>query len=249
MSSGEFGLESKNNDFNKDFLNSLEEIMGHAGSGNFAEECILPSGQKVTHSFSLATGMAAKNQLFRYRSKFGFTPKWLDFCHPYHRRSLCRLAIGADSPLPEGFAYLLPWVQGHLANLHKAKGIAKTKNLVEVLPVLVGSKKLCDYLYEQFKVEDASSMIAMMRQDKFIGEIGDELHDFLIDEIANESELIWEGVILGSEDEFSIGINGYHGIYYVWAVEYDDQGFFVNIDDAKDYIISNGFFVIDKRIT
>jgi len=96
---------------NEDFLKTIEQLLGNAGSGSFTEECLLPSGLKVTHRLSLAVGFGSLHELQQYRSKFGEPPDWLRFCHPYHRSKLCRMARETNIRLPKSFNYLSAYIQ------------------------------------------------------------------------------------------------------------------------------------------
>ena len=74
--------------------------------------------------------------------------------------------------------------------------------------------------------------------------MGDGVHDHFSDEIMNEAKTVWEGELHDPENDnpdtiFPIGINEYEGVFYVWALEYDDIGYFLSKDAAVNYADSN----------
>ncbi len=240
---------------NDDFLKILENLLGAAGTGRYTEEYILPSGLKVTHHLSLATGLGAQHELYKYRSKFGEPPSWLRFCHPSHRIDLCRMALKTSTHLPKSTGHLSAYVEKvqknqkcHEDYINKLKSDG-TVTLDTALPVLVKSNKLQRILRKEFGSSKADMMISMMWKGVFSGDVGNELHDFLVDQINNESEIKWKGLILGSEDnegdDYPVMIYGYHGIFRVWALEFDSVDFFLHFADAKTYVYREWGNVID----
>ena len=241
-------------DFDENLLKEFDEILGNPGTGSSTQERILPSGRKITHHCSWSTGMGWLHSLKNYESNFGDAPSWLIYFHPVHRIRLCKLAIAFNSPIPEKSSNIINWIKDKIFHeKNKSNELNETYRvftLEESLPILSASEIISILLEDNFGPTSSKEMIKMMKKGKFIGEIGYDLHDFLIDEIHNESEIAWEGEILGSEDEYSISVNGYHGIFFVRALEYDDYGFFSNINDAKSYILSEWDCksIIDKSI-
>ena len=57
--------------------------------------------------------------------------------------------------------------------------------------------------------------------------------DFCCDEIINESEEVCHEVAYGGYGPFHVSVCEYQGISVVRANEFDDKGYFLNIEDAK----------------
>jgi hypothetical protein len=91
------------------------------------------------------------------------------------------------------------------------------------------------------------SVMAMMKAGNLEGAFGDEVYDFLDDEIENEAQTAWSGSVGGSDegkdnavdDSRLVEIREYEGIYFVWALEEDPVGYFLNHEDAKSYVVLN----------
>lgn len=66
-----------------------------------------------------------------------------------------------------------------------------------------------------------------MRERDTEDDAGAEAHDFLLDEIGNHYHVVWNGVIPTEDDEYPVQIKRYEGVYLVWAMEYDDEGYFL----------------------
>jgi hypothetical protein len=85
----------------------------------------------------------------------------------------------------------------------------------------------------------------MIRRGELTGNVGDNVNDFFLDEIANEAEVVWSGTIYDPEDEdnpdtnYPVGIRGYCGVFFVWALDYDDSGYFLSREDALQYVTGN----------
>lgn len=243
-------------------LYDLYKLLGEGSRGNYTEKYTLPTGVEVIYRVSWATGMHTLSELSKYCKKYDNPPAWLSFCNPSHRIKLCEIALKTNIRLPESFNQLIVYIQRYFEDSSKGKLISKeiiscdktqpvfvikgdscrrsdgTVTLEKALPVLVKSKKLHSILRKEFGSSKAKVMISMMRERGFSGDAGDELYDFLMDQIHNESETVWHGVSMTSDNEYAIGINGYCGIYYVWEVEMEEVGFFLDIEDAKSFVFS-----------
>lgn len=101
--------------------------------------------------------------------------------------------------------------------------LAKSKDVRELVRKTVGDASL----------EDA---LQMMHDGCLEGEVGATVHDLLTDTIANESETVWDGTIGG---EYPVQVNEYHGVYWVWAMEYDPVGYFTSKKEAIGYVQFN----------
>lgn len=94
--------------------------------------------------------------------------------------------------------------------------------------VLARSTAVRDWLKNHFGEERYPVVLERMRMGLLEGELGVELHDLLTDEIRNEAETVWSGVIRQPHDEYPVTVNGFHGVYWAWAMEYDPVGYFLN---------------------
>jgi len=81
--------------------------------------------------------------------------------------------------------------------------------------------------------------LALMKAGRLEGDLGANVHDLLTDEILNEASGVWSGVIRQPHDDYPITVNGFHGVYWVWAMEHDPVGYFLNkrtaISFARSY--------------
>ena len=79
-------------------------------------------------------------------------------------------------------------------------------NLEKVLPTLLKSESFHSVLRKQFDKSSADQMVLMMREGPFSGSAGDDLENFLVDAVVNDSEIAWTGLIKGSEDNYPVSI-------------------------------------------
>jgi hypothetical protein len=119
-------------------------------------------------------------------------------------------------------------------------------DLWAILPVLAKSERACEALRNSLGCDRGSIAVEMLRSGKVVGDTGNEIHDFFLDEIVNESKSVWEGKLYNPDDPdwvYSIGINEYEGVFYVWAVDYDTVGYFLSEKAACDYAYMNWDFI------
>ena len=81
--------------------------------------------------------------------------------------------------------------------------------------------------------------LSLMKAGKLEGNIGDSVHNLLIDTIRNESNQVWSGFIHHPHDDYSLMVNEYHGVFWVHAMEYDPVGYFLDQDSAVAFARSN----------
>ncbi len=118
-------------------------------------------------------------------------------------------------------------------------GAYKAVDLVSAGPTLAESPVVLDLLTTSLGENSAAAAISMLKSARLDGELGATVHDLLLDAIDNESNDVWDGLIPGSEFDFPVQVKTYGGVYYVWALEYDDVGYFLTLEDAIDYIHSS----------
>jgi hypothetical protein len=111
--------------------------------------------------------------------------------------------------------------------------------VVDTLPTLAKNKKVQGLLRKEWGAERLKSILAMMRAGKLEGSLGNEIHDFFLDEISNEAKTAWSGSAKGSFGPYPVEIKEYGGVYFVWAQEFDRVGYFLDIEAAKSYVDQN----------
>lgn len=114
-----------------------------------------------------------------------------------------------------------------------------TVDLAEAAKTLARSRKVAAALRQELGEEDGKLAIALMLTGSLEGDLGDRVHDFLIDAIRNEAKVVWDGEIPGSEFAYPVNVNSYGGVFFVWAMEYDPVGYFLSRSDAVSYIKFN----------
>jgi hypothetical protein len=117
--------------------------------------------------------------------------------------------------------------------------VAKVYNGIELsktLPTLAANESLRAALVKEFGAAIAAEMAAMLDAGKFDGESGITLHDYLLDALINDYDIVWSGTTKGCDGDYPVYVSCRFGIYCVWALEYDTVGYFLTLDDAKSYI-------------
>ncbi len=64
------------------------------------------------------------------------------------------------------------------------------------------------------------------------GMLTPDAHDYFLDEVANQSEVVAEYECSGSGGEFPACVMEWRGIFWVQAPELDDIGYFLSIEEA-----------------
>ena len=96
---------------------------------------------------------------------------------------------------------------------------------------------------------DGVSAVEMINLSELAGDVGDSVYDFFLDEIENEAETIWSGTVCDPDDQenpdtnFPIGVSEYCGVFFVWALEYDNAGYFLSQKDAMQYLMGTHNYV------
>ena len=129
-----------------------------------------------------------------------------------------------------------------------AKNFGAT-DLTGVLKQLGSNRHACARLLEILGPIDGVSAVEMINLSELTGDLGDSVHDFFSDEIENEAETIWSGTVCDPDDQenpdtnFPIGVSAYCGVFFVWALEYDNAGYFLSQKDAMQYIMGTHNYV------
>ena len=130
-----------------------------------------------------------------------------------------------------------------------AKNFGATDLSGEVLKRLGSNRHACARLLEILGPIDGVSAVEMIKFGELAGDVGDRVHDFFSDEIDNEAETIWSGTACDPDDQensdtnFPIGVSEYCGVFFVWALEYDNAGYFLSQKDAMQYIMGTHDYV------
>ncbi len=121
----------------------------------------------------------------------------------------------------------------------------KAVDLQGSLATLARSREFLSRLRAEFSEEEYRRALEALASDRLEGSFGARLHDFLVDEIHNESTTAWSSHIFDPDDEededrhFPIWINDYRGVYFVQALEYDPVGYFLSLNDAVGFARSS----------
>jgi hypothetical protein len=111
--------------------------------------------------------------------------------------------------------------------------------LAAACKVLVKSSAVQALVKREVGAKNLTAALELMQAGKLDGPLGDKLHDFLADTIENKSTDVWSGLIPHEGDEFSVQVKEYQGIYWVWAMEYDPIGYFLDQTSAEAFVRSN----------
>ena len=93
----------------------------------------------------------------------------------------------------------------------------------------------------------------MLRSGKVQGDLGNEIYDFFLDEIESKYKSVWQGELYDPEEPdnpdriYPIGINEYEGVFYVWALEYDNAGYFLSEEAACNYAFKNWYNIRESE--
>lgn len=94
-------------------------------------------------------------------------------------------------------------------------------------------------LRDSIEEDQYEAALQLMRDGIFEKDLGWAVHDLLSDAIHNDARIVWSGLIPGIEDDYPVRVNEYHGVFWVWAMEYDPIGYFASKETAINYVLSN----------
>jgi hypothetical protein len=112
-------------------------------------------------------------------------------------------------------------------------------DLAAACKALVKSTAVQALIKKRVGAKNLTASLELMQAGKLDGPLGDMLHDFLADIIENQSTDVWSGLIAQEGDEFPVQVKEYQGIYWVWAMEYDPIGYFLDQASAEAFVRSN----------
>lgn len=107
-----------------------------------------------------------------------------------------------------------------------SKVLAKSRAVQALLKKSIGATRLPDALM-------------LMKAGTLEGDLGAYIHNLLVDAIDNDAKVVWSGLIRQPHDDYPIQVNEFHGVFWVWAMEYDSVGYFLNKQVAISYANSN----------
>jgi hypothetical protein len=112
-------------------------------------------------------------------------------------------------------------------------------DLEEACKVLVKSRMVQAFLKKIVDGKDYPKALEMMKAGKLEGDLGATIHNLFLDTIVDDAIPIWSGFIHQDHDNYPVRVNEYHGVYWVWAVESDPIGYFLDANSATLFVKSN----------
>ena len=94
--------------------------------------------------------------------------------------------------------------------------------------------------------KDFPAALALMKAGTLEGDLGDTIHDLLSDAIENEATEAWRGFTHHPHGDYPLVVNEYHGVYWVYAMEFDPVGYFLDEFSAVGFARSNWDNVYDE---
>jgi len=81
----------------------------------------------------------------------------------------------------------------------------------------------------------------MLAAGEMTGDLGDAVQDFLTDTVVNDARPVWDGHTFDPNDPFNaerhfpVNVMEYEGVFFVYALEFDNAGYFTSLQDARSY--------------
>lgn len=94
--------------------------------------------------------------------------------------------------------------------------------------------------------KDFPVALEMMRSGELVGDLGATVHDLFLDLIGGDANAIWSGFIRSDGQDFPVEVNEYHGVFWVWALEVEPVGYFLDADAAINFVLTNWDDVYQK---
>lgn len=114
-----------------------------------------------------------------------------------------------------------------------------TVDLAEACKVLAKSRSVQALLKKEVGSESYQEALKLMKAGRLDGDLGATIHDLFIDTIVNDAVSVWSGYIYQDSDKWPVRVNEYHGVFWVWAIEYDSVGYFLDAKSAISYVHTN----------
>jgi hypothetical protein len=199
-------------------------------------------------------GLGSQSVRSAYVRQFGAPPSWLDGCHPHHQHLLLQTALAWKRALPSDRPEAVAPPAGRERD-YQVQGPSSAMSspvprwpaaasLAEALPQLAERPGFRGLVEKTFGAERATRMFEMMQGGRFVGDDGNELHDFLAEGILNDSVPVWTGESPsrgpdGEDELWPIEVQEFHGVFRVWSPEHDTVGPFLSLDDACSFVWAN----------
>jgi hypothetical protein len=114
-----------------------------------------------------------------------------------------------------------------------------TVDLAEACKVLAKSRSVQAYLKEEVGSAHYREALQMMKSGNLTGELGASVHDLLANMIDSDADTVWSGFIYQDHDKWTVRVNECHGVFWVWAVESDPVGYFLDKAAAISFARTN----------
>ena len=120
---------------------------------------------------------------------------------------------------------------------HRKKG--GRVGLEDALPVLMRSERACAALRTAFGAGWTEGAVGAVNAGTAAVALMDQLQDFFGDQLPDLLNTVWRGLIGYGDEAYPVEIKGYEGLFVAWAMGHDRVGYFLDVDDAKEYIYGN----------
>lgn len=114
-----------------------------------------------------------------------------------------------------------------------------TANMAEACKVLAKSRAVQELLKDEVGSERYPEVLKLMKAGKLDSDLGATVHDLFLDTIVNQATTVWSGFIHNDSDNWPVRVNEYHGVFWVWAVESDPVGYFLDKASAISFARTN----------
>jgi predicted ATPase len=116
---------------------------------------------------------------------------------------------------------------------------AETVDLAEACKTLARSQTVQALLKKEVGSENYPAALELMKAGTLDGDLGATVHDLFIDTIVNEATTVWSGFIRDENDDWPVRVNEYQGVFWVFALEIDPVGYFLNAESAISFARMN----------
>ena len=120
-------------------------------------------------------------------------------------------------------------------------------DLKDACKVLAKSRLVQTFLEKEVGSKNYSKALEMMNAGELEGDLGSKVHDLFLDVIVNDAITIWSGFIHQEHDNYPIEVKEYHGVFWVWALDSDSVGYFLDANAAILFAKSNWDNVYEDR--
>lgn len=105
--------------------------------------------------------------------------------------------------------------------------------------ILAKSRAVQSFVKKSVGATRFPEALTLMKAGTLEGDLGADIHDLLADAISNDAKVVWSGLIRQPHDDYPIQVHEFHGVFWVWAMEYDPIGYFLDKQVAISYARSN----------